>query len=94
MAKERSLRSIWAFGSGTVGAADNIEFAALANHRKVIRAELAHYAERFRSLQLDAVAAVLAARDGPPVAISPIVLLLAMTGGDPSHVDRGGPRSR
>ncbi|WP_426574622.1 TetR/AcrR family transcriptional regulator [Aquihabitans sp. McL0605] len=80
MAEECSLQSIWAFRSGTVGAAYNIEFAALANHRKVIRAELARYAERFRALQLDALAAVLAERDGPAVAISPNVLLLAMTG--------------
>jgi hypothetical protein len=31
------------------------EFIALANHRKVVRAEIAQTAERLRRLQLDAV---------------------------------------
>jgi AcrR family transcriptional regulator len=80
MERERSLRSIWEFRSGTVGAAYNLEFAALANHRKVIRAEIARYAVRFRDLQLEAVTAVLAEQGGPTASISPKVLLLTMTG--------------
>ena len=46
-----SLRTIWSSlsdGSGS-GSVFNLEFAALANHRKAIRAEIATYAERFRS---------------------------------------------
>ena len=37
----------------------NIEFVALANHRKAIRDEIARYARRFRELQLEAIAAIL-----------------------------------
>ena len=44
------------------GSKFNLEFVALANHRKAIRAEMASYAERFRSMQLDAITAILAAR--------------------------------
>ena len=33
-----------------------MEFVALANHRKAIRAEIARFAERFRAAQIEAVA--------------------------------------
>jgi hypothetical protein len=37
-----------------------MEFIALANHRKSIKVEIAHYAERSRQLQVDAVSSALA----------------------------------
>ena len=48
MAADRSLRTLWQFGADLGGATFNIEFVALANHRKAIRDEIASYAERFR----------------------------------------------
>ena len=75
-----SLRALWRFGADPRGAVFTMEFVALANHRKVIRAEIARYAERHRAAQLDALTAALAAdgitRDDMP----PIVGLLVMTG--------------
>ena len=48
-----SLRTIWSSMTDGRGSVFNLEFAALANHRKAIRAEMASYAERFRTMQLD-----------------------------------------
>jgi hypothetical protein len=57
LASPQALRSLWAFS--TTGTGLIMEFAALANHRKAIRAEIAAYAERFRSLQVEALSSVL-----------------------------------
>src|SRR3954468_19149765 len=54
-----TLRTVWKFGVDLRGAAFNIEFVALANHRKAIRDEIAQYARRFRKLHLDAITTVL-----------------------------------
>ena len=62
------------------GAAFNIEFVALANHRKAIRAEIARYAERFRAAQLEALTAALPARGVSEEQMPPIAALLLMTG--------------
>ena len=77
---DRSLRTVWRFGTDLRGAAFNTEFVALANHRKAIREEIARYARRFRELQLDAITAILAERGVAPETCPPIVVLLAMTG--------------
>ena len=55
-AGDRSLRALWQVNADPRGAAFMIEFVALANHRKAIRAEIAAYAERWRATQLDALA--------------------------------------
>ena len=58
----------------------NIEFVALANHRKAIRTEIARYAERFRASQLEAVTTALSALGVTDDELPPIVALLMMTG--------------
>ena len=58
----------------------NLEFVALANHRKAIRAEIASYAERFRTLQLEAISSILAARGPLPDGMTPEVVLVVMAG--------------
>jgi len=68
------LRAFWNFSSEPIGTAFLMEFMALANHRKTIRSEIADYAERFRQLQLEALAPVLEqygldTTDVPPVAV-------------------------
>ena len=55
IATDGSLRALWQLNADPRGAAFTIEFVALANHRKAIRAEIARYAERFRAAQLEAV---------------------------------------
>lgn len=59
LASPRPLHALWALSSDTAHAALAIEFMALANHRKSIRAEIAAYSERGRTLQADALRAIL-----------------------------------
>ena len=49
------LRALWELSNDPAAGALTIEFAALANHRKAIRAELAAYGEQFRRLQTNAL---------------------------------------
>ncbi|OBH08106.1 TetR/AcrR family transcriptional regulator [Mycobacterium sp. E1747] len=53
------LWALWRFGTDPAFTRISMEFVALANHRKDMRAEIAYYAERFREEQRTAVAAAL-----------------------------------
>jgi AcrR family transcriptional regulator len=79
LASAQPLRALWAFSSERAGATLTMEFAALANHRKAIRAEIAAYAERFRRLQADALARVLDPRASDAGALSPATLPVLIT---------------
>ena len=66
------LWALWRFGTDPGFTRISMEFMALANHRKELRAEIAYYAERFREEQRQAVAAALQrygvrSEDMPPV---------------------------
>ena len=75
-----SLRTIWAFRNDGPGAVYHLEFAALANHHKAIRMEIARYAEQFRTMQLNAITRIFAEHEELPRAIPPEVVLVVMTG--------------
>jgi len=75
-----TLRTIWKSLSAGPGSKFNLEFVALGNHRKAIRAEMASYAERFRTMQLDAISGILAARGPLPDGLTPAVVLVTMAG--------------
>jgi AcrR family transcriptional regulator len=65
------LWALWRFGTDPAFTRISMEFMALANHRKELRAEIAYYAERFRDEQRQAVTAALQrygvdSRDMPP----------------------------
>ncbi len=79
LASDQPLWALWAFSTEPAGTALNVEFAALANHRKAIRAEIAAYAERFRQQQVEALAPVLAAHDLDPDELPPVAILVLMT---------------
>src|SRR5215471_3761473 len=55
LASVRPLRALWALSTDPRGTVFTMEFVALANHRKEIRTQIAHHAERFRQMQLDAI---------------------------------------
>ena len=74
------MANLWHLNADPRGAAFSIEFVALANHRKAIRAEIARYAERFRAAQVDAVRVAIANRGIDDDQLPPIVALLLMTG--------------
>ncbi len=57
------LWALWKFGTDPTATRITMEFAALANHRKSLRAEIAYYAERFRQGQIEAVSTALARYD-------------------------------
>src|SRR5882757_3323574 len=59
LASDHPVRALWEFNVDPRGTALTMEFIALANHRKVIRAEIARYAEQFRMQQIEALATVL-----------------------------------
>jgi AcrR family transcriptional regulator len=82
LASGETLRTLWAFGDDPTSTALNMEFVALANHRKSIRSEIARYAELFRDLQAGALAAVMEERgiDGerfPPIAVMTVLTSVA-----------------
>jgi AcrR family transcriptional regulator len=80
LASAQPLRALWELSTDPRGTAFTMEFVALANHRKAIRAEIAQHAERFRQMQLDAVASVLERYGISADTYPPVVVVLAMTG--------------
>lgn len=69
---DQPLWAIWRLGTDPGFTQISMEFMALANHRKDMRAEIAYYAERFRAEQQQAMAAALQRygvqnEDVPPV---------------------------
>lgn len=69
------LWALWEYNSDPRGTAFTMEFVALANHRPVIRAEIAASASRVRDLQVDALRRILrgygvARRECPPLVAS------------------------
>ncbi len=79
-ADDVTLRQLWEINAEVGGATFNTEFAALANHRKAIRGEIARYAERFRAAQVKALTAALRRAGVPEEQMPPIAGLLLMTG--------------
>lgn len=76
------LQTLWATNSDVGMTGLNAEFMALANHRKVIRAELKAYAERVRDIETAAVTVALRTagvdlREFPPVAVAMIIAQIA-----------------
>ena len=59
LASPQPLWALWDLSRDPRGTSLTMEFIALANHRKAIRAELASAAERFRAQQLGGLEAVL-----------------------------------
>jgi AcrR family transcriptional regulator len=80
VASDPSLRTLWELNADHRGATFLVEFVALANHRKEIRAEIARYAERYRAMQVDALRAALAERGVTEDDVPPEAALLLMTG--------------
>ena len=77
---DRTLRWLWDVNADPRRAGFMIEFVALANHRKAIRAEIAAYAERWRALQVAALGDALAAAGVDADELPPEAALLVATG--------------
>jgi AcrR family transcriptional regulator len=59
LASPQPLWALWRFSTIPTGTVLTMEFIALANHRKAIRAEIASYSEEFRRRQIDVLSSVL-----------------------------------
>jgi AcrR family transcriptional regulator len=79
LASPRPLRALWEHGSDEWITALYIEFMALANHRKTIRAELGHTGERYRVMQMGALSQIVADHDLPADLKSPEVLAILIS---------------
>jgi AcrR family transcriptional regulator len=77
---DRPLHALWAHATDARGSALTMEFAALANHRKAIRAEIARYGEVFREHQAAGLAAALHRHGIDPATVPPLVLSFLLTG--------------
>ncbi|MGF2946071.1 TetR/AcrR family transcriptional regulator [Mycobacterium sp. Lab-001] len=73
------LWALWRFGTDPAFTRISMEFMALANHRKEMRAEIAYYAERFREEQRQAVTAALQRYGVDNEDIPPVVWTVLMT---------------
>jgi AcrR family transcriptional regulator len=73
------LWALWRFGTDPAFTRISMEFMALANHRKEMRAEIAYYAERFREEQRQAVTAALQRYGGSGEDLPPVVWTVLMT---------------
>ena len=78
-ASGQPLRALWAFGNDPTGTALTMEFAALANHRKSIRSEIARYAELFRSQQTEVLTAVMQDHGIDTELLPPVAVMLFIT---------------
>lgn len=74
---DRPLRALWNQSNDPRDAALNLEFMALANHRKVIRAEMGRFGDRLRQIQEEAIARHFERR-GIQAQIPPGVVTLLM----------------
>lgn len=74
------LWALWELNTDAAGTALTMEFIALANHRKALRAEISRYAELFRKEQIKALTSAMERYDIPFEEFSPTVLMVLMTG--------------
>jgi TetR/AcrR family transcriptional regulator len=74
------LWALWELTTDAAGTAMTMEFIALANHRKVLRTEIARYADLFRVEQIKALTSAIERYDIPFGDDPPAVLVVLMTG--------------
>jgi AcrR family transcriptional regulator len=76
-----TLRQLWELRDTAVSMTRfNLEFMALANHRKAIRSAIIEYYRSYRRVQLDAFTAALADLGVSPERCPPVVAQLALIG--------------
>lgn len=76
---DQPLRAVWEVSRDPEGTAMIQEFSALANHRKVIAAEIQRYGEELREMQAKALARHLAARGVDPQLFPPTAVSILLT---------------
>jgi len=74
------LWALWRFGINPAAGRLTIEMAALANHRKELRAEISRYTEAFREQQRQVFVTALERHGVLPDEVPPIVWSILLTG--------------
>ncbi|MBV8349919.1 MAG: TetR/AcrR family transcriptional regulator, partial [Mycolicibacterium sp.] len=74
------LWALWRFHTESPDTTLTMEFTALANHRKELRAEIAYYAERFRDEQSKVVAGALERYGMGVHELPPVVAIVLVMG--------------
>jgi AcrR family transcriptional regulator len=77
---DEPLRVLWEYNSDETTAALVVEFMALANHRKAIRAGIAEVIGRSRQVQLDALFKVWAKYNLSDTELSPAAIMFVLAG--------------
>jgi AcrR family transcriptional regulator len=80
LGSSQPLWGFWDLIHDRSGSAMTMEFIALANHRKAIRAEIADYSRRFRKAQLDTLSTVLANHGIDPDRWPPASVIVVLSG--------------
>ena len=73
------LWALWRFSTDPAATAVTMEFIALANHRKALKAEIGYYAERFREEQRKALSTILDRYGIDRAEVPPLVWSVLMT---------------
>ncbi len=73
------LWALWRFSIDPAATALTMEYVALANHRKALKAEIAYYAQRFREEQRAALSTVLKRYGAAAAEVPPLVWSVLMT---------------
>ncbi len=80
LASPQPLWALWRFGINPDASRLTMEMAALANHRKALRAEMSRYAELFREQQREAFVTALERHRVLPSEVPPVVWSILLTG--------------
>lgn len=77
---EQPLWALWELNTDPAGTGMTMEFIALANHRKTLRAEIARFGEHFRREQIRVFTEAMSRYNVPFEEFSPTVLIVLLTG--------------
>jgi AcrR family transcriptional regulator len=78
LASPQPLWGLWQLTHHQTTTALTLEFIALANHRKAVRAEIAKYLKKFRKMQLQTMGTVLQSYGIDPSTRSPASVIVSM----------------
>ncbi|MEY4722287.1 MAG: hypothetical protein RIQ46_2012 [Pseudomonadota bacterium] len=80
LAAPNPLRALWGFLTDTSRTGISLEFMAMANHRKSLRAHMAEHCEAMRRREVEVFTRLLGDRLDKELGIPPTVLSLTLTG--------------
>ena len=80
LSTDQPLWSLWSLIHDQPNTALNLEFLALGNHRKAVKAEVAEYSRKYRIQQLEALSGVLEGYGLDPELWPPVSIVILMSG--------------